>query len=644
MRPRPILTRLKSAARRFTASGDDRPERLGDFTTTARVIPLAGIAIGIGVLSSFVALALLRLIGLFTNLFFFQRWSTQLVSPAGNSLGAFEALIPVAGALIVGIMARYGSERIRGHGIPEAIEAILIRGSRVEPRVAVLKPLSSAISIGSGGPFGAEGPIIMTGGALGSLVAQFLKLTSAERKTLLVAGAAGGMSATFASPVAATLLGVELLLFEWKPRSLIPVALASATAAAMRQVIIAPGPLFPTPFHPAVIGLPVLLGCVLAGLLAGCLSAILTVSVYAAEDAFHLLPIHWMWWPALGGVVIGLGGLIFPRALGVGYDSIATLLRGDATTRLILGLLVVKSVIWVISLGSGTSGGVLAPLLLMGGALGGVEALFLPNQGPGFWPMVSMGAILGGTMRSPFTGVIFILELTHDVNSLLPLLIAAICGHAFTVLTLRRSILTEKVARRGYHLSREYSTDPLEILFAREVMRTNIVALANTAPLSEVVKVTRPGGTPRGQHLFPVLDGDGLLVGVVTRAGLYDLLREGDAENRRLADVVNAQPVMAFADEPLRAVVYRMAQSGFTRFPVVEHVGSRKLVGMISLTDMLKGRALNLDAEQRRERVLELRTVFPRISLRRAHSTPDNVELPVTPMPTTIEVDPRQKT
>ncbi|MGH2487675.1 MAG: CBS domain-containing protein, partial [Ktedonobacterales bacterium] len=266
---------------------------------------------------------------------------------------------------------------------------------------------------------------------------------------------------------------------------------------------------------------------------------------------------------------------------------------------------------------------------------------FLPNQGPGFWPMVSMGAILGGTMRSPFTGVIFIVELTHDVNSLLPLLIAAICGHAFTVLTLRRSILTEKVARRGYHLSREYATDPLEILFAREVMRTNIVAFSSTAPLSEVAGRTRPGVAPRGQHLFPVFDADGLLAGVVTRASLHDLLNAGDVADRRVADVMNAHPVVAHAEEPLRAVVYRMAKTGFTRFPVVEHAGSRKLVGMISLTDLLKGRAFNLEAEERRERVLALRAVFPRLGQRRARKAPVDAETSVAPTTSTSTTDPR---
>src|SRR5246127_1687626 len=285
------------------------------------------------------------------------------------------------------------------------------------------------------------------------------------------------MAATFAAPVAAVLLAVELLLFEWKPRSLVPVALASAVAAIARRYILGIGPLFLVPAHPLFIGPKALLGCALVGLLAGGLSALLTLSVYAAEDAFQHLKIHWMWWPAIGGLAIGLGGLIFPQALGVGYDTIGALLQGSVTTNVILGVLLVKWFIWAVSLGSGTSGGVLAPLLMMGGALGGLEAMFLPSEGAGFWPLVSMGAILGGTMRSPFTGVIFALELTHDVNMLAPLLLAVTIAHGFTVLTLRRSILTEKVARRGYHLSREYSVDPLEILFVREVMRRNVVAL-----------------------------------------------------------------------------------------------------------------------------------------------------------------------
>lgn len=589
--------------------------KLGDFTTDTRVILISLLAIGIGIISAFIALILLRLIGIFTNLFFYQRWGTALVSPAGNHLGIFEIFVPVIGGLIVGLIARYGSERIRGHGIPEAIEAILINGSRVEPKVAFWKPISSALSIGTGGPFGAEGPIIMTGGAFGSLIAQFFHLSSVERRTLLVAGAAGGMSATFASPVAAVLLAVELLLFEWKPRSMIPVALASAVAAVVRHYIIGPGPLFPVPPHAIFIGINGMLGCVLVGLLAGALSALLTVAVYAGEDAFRLLPIHWMWWPAIGGLVVGIGGLIFPQALGVGYDTIGALLQGKGTAELILGILLVKSIIWSVSLGSGTSGGVLAPLLMMGGALGGLEALFLPNEGLGFWPLISMAAILGGTMRSPFTGIIFALELTHDVNVLLPLLIAGVIAHGFTVLVMRRSILTEKVSRRGYHLTREYTTDPLEIIFVREAMRTNIVVLLAKISLKDLAK-SLTSNTEKGgqvQRLYPVMNAEDQLIGVVTRKDLQKLIqdRSNNAGDLQLADFVNRHPIVAYPDEPLRIVVYRMAETGFTRLPVVERDNPHKLLGIISLNDLLKARARNLEEERHRERVLRMRFLFP---------------------------------
>lgn len=599
-------------ARGFSADQDEVPEELGDFTTTRRVIPISLLAIVIGGIAAFVALALLRLIGFFTNLFFYQRWSNDLTSPAGNHLGLFVIVVPIVGALIVGLMARYGSERICGHGIPEALEAILMNSSRVDPRVAILKPLSAAISIGSGGPFGAEGPIIVTGGAFGSMIAQFMSLTSAERKTLMVAGAAAGMSATFAAPVASVLLAVELLLFEWKPRSLIPVALASAMAAVLRRYLLGVGPLFPVPAHSLMIGPLAVLGCVLMGILAGFLSALLTHAVYATEDLFRLLPIHWMWWPPIGGLVVGIGGWIFPQALGVGYDNIGVLLRGDGTVKLIVGILVVKLIIWAVSLGSGTSGGVLAPLLMMGAALGGAAAIMLPDGGAGFWPLVSMGAMLAGTMGSPFTGVVFALELTHDVNMLLPLMIACVVAYGLAVLTLRRSILTEKIARRGYHLSREYSIDPLEILFVREVMRTNIAALPPSLPLKELVQSMRSDHR-RSQRLFPVVDREGRLAGVVTRSDLRKFLQAhpGEEEVHALGDIVRPNPASAFPDEPLRAVVNRMAATGITRLLVVAREDPRKLVGIISLNDLLKARVRNLEDERRRERVLNMRRIFP---------------------------------
>jgi CIC family chloride channel protein len=584
---------------------------LGDFTTTTRLLPISALALAIGVLASFVALALLRLIGFFTNLFYFGRLSTALVSPAGNHLGVYSVFVPIVGALIIGVMARYGSERIRGHGIPEAIEAILINGSRVDPKVAFLKPISSAISIGSGGPFGAEGPIIMTGGAFGSMIAQLFHLTGAERKTLLVAGAAAGMSATFAAPVASVLLAVELLLFEWKPRSLIPVALASATAAVLRRYLLGFGPLFPVPEHPLFIGPIGLLGCVVVGLLAGAFSALLTMSVYAAEDAFQHLPFHWMWWPAIGGLAIGVGGLIFPQALGVGYDTIGGLLQGSVTVRVILGVLLVKWFIWAVSLGSGTSGGVLAPLLMMGGALGGLEAMFLPNEGAGFWPLISMGAVLGGTMRSPLTSIVFAFELTHDANVFLPLLVGSVVAHAFTVLTLKRSILTEKVARRGFHLSREYAVDPLEILFVREVMRTSVVALSALNTVAEVQEILKTEQR-QTQRLLPVVNPEGQLVGVLTRADIRQRTEdEGDAGLKRsLGELVRPEIVEAYPDEPLRVVVYRMAEKGITRMPVVDRT-TRKFLGLVALNDLLKARGRNLEEEQTRERTLRLPLFSP---------------------------------
>ena len=581
---------------------------LGDFTANARLLLLSVVAIPIGIISAYVAVALLALIAFFTNVFFFQRFSLAPASPAMHPLGAFVILVPIAGGLIIGLMARYGSERIRGHGIPEAIESILINGSRVEPKLAVLKPLSSAVSIGSGGPFGAEGPIIMTGGAFGSLIAQFLHLSSAERKTLLVAGAAAGMAATFAAPLASVLLAVELLLFEWKPRSFVPVAMASATAAAARRYLIGLGPLFPVPAHPLFIGPSGLLGCVIVGLGAGALSAVMTLAVYACEDLFQKhMPIHWMWWPAIGGLGIGIGGLLFPQALGVGYDTIGALLQGDVPRTTLLGILLVKSSIWAFALGSGTSGGVLAPLLMMGGALGGVEGAFLPNLGPGFWPLVSMGAILGGTMRSPFTGIVFAIELTHDLNMMLPLLVAVTIAHAFTVLTLRRSILTEKVSRRGYHLTREYAIDPLEILFVREVVRTNVVALSSSMTLEQTRAIIGDAPRPRRrQRLYPVVDGDQRLLGIVTRTHLEHSIQVAPP-SMKIGDVAQSLPIVAYPDEPLRAVVHRMASTGLTRFPVVERGDDQRLVGMISLSDLLAGRTKTLDAEHRRERVFSLK-------------------------------------
>lgn len=528
---------------------------LGDFTATRRIVPISLLAGLIGGVAAFVAYALLRLIDLSTNLFYFQRLSFAPATPAAHHLGAWSVLVPVAGAVLIGLMAKFGSERIRGHGIPEALEAILFHKSRIDPKIAVLKPISSAISIGSGGPFGSEGPIIMTGGAVGSIVAQLFSLTSAERKTLLVAGAAAGMSATFASPIAAVLLAVELLLFEYKPRSFVPVALASAVAAATRHFILGDGPLFPMTPHATFPGVPALAGCALAGLLAGLFSMGLTAAVYKAEDAFKRVPIHWMWWPAIGGLAIGIGGLVCPDALGVGYASIERLLHEDMTWSAIALLVVVKAGIWSISLGSGTSGGVLAPLLMMGAALGAVESRFFPVESAGFWPLVSMAAILGGTMRSPLTGIVFTIELTHDMNMLLPLAISVTVAHAFTVLALDRSILTEKVARRDFHVSREYAIDALEIVLVRDAM---------------------------------------------------------DAAGPGVGDPVPDGEAAVLSSDSVRAAVHRMAGEGVGELLVATPDAPGIIAGSIKLRDALKARTQHLEQERKKERLLEWERVIPR--------------------------------
>jgi CIC family chloride channel protein len=599
----------------------------GDFTASVRLLWLSFLAVLIGWLCAYVALVLLKAIDLFTNLFFFFP-QLSLQNPAGwfqhhrnvesSPLGLGMILVPVVGGLIIGLMARYGSDRIRGHGIPEAIEAILIGRSRMQPKVAVLKPLSSAISIGSGGPFGAEGPIIMTGGAFGSIIAQVFRLSAAERKTLLVAGAAGGMSATFGTPVAAVLLAVELLLFEWKPRSLVPVALASWVAALVRPFLMPENPLFPVPPH-GILGLQELLCAVPVGLLAGLLALGLTVAVYAMEDLFFHLPIHWMWWPAIGGLVVGIGGYYQPRTLGVGYDLIREMLNGRLLIAAILPIMLVKCWIWSTALGSGTSGGVLAPLLIMGGALGALEAHYLPVGDAPLWALVGMAAVLGGTMRSPLTGAIFALELTHDINTLPALLIASVIAHAFTVLLMKRSILTEKVARRGYHVSREYSVDPLERISISEVMATSLVTIPASLPVKDLLRQYLLGGARRKHQGYPVVDAEGKLVGVITRTDLLEewlgATLQGGEEAKDLADLdliiaydlIRREPIVAYPWESCRTAAERMASLEVGRLPVVSVEDPRRLVGIVSRSDLLKPRAQLWEEEERRERFIATR-------------------------------------
>ncbi len=583
-------------------------DRLGDFTTTVRVLTLLPIALAIGVLATGIALALLDMIGLFTNLFYFQRVGVSLVAPGTERLGAWTILVPVVGGLIVGLMARFGSEQIRGHGIPEAMERILINGSTVQPRLAILKPIASAVSIGTGGPFGAEGPIILTGGAVGSIVGQLFHLTAAQRRSLLVAGAAAGMAAVFGTPVAATLFGVELLAFEFRPRSMILIGTAAATADGLRLELahaglISPQPLFPLAAHvPA--GGPALFGAAAVGVACGLLAWVMTQAVYRSEDLFLRLRarLHWMWWPLIGGLVIGVGGLVDPRALGVGYGTIhATLLRQLGVGAL-CALLVVKTVIWAVGLGSGTSGGILAPIMTVGAALGGVLGHVLPGATPGSWALIGLGGALAGVTRSPFTAIVFAFELTHDPNSLLPLLVAACCAHLVSVLILKRSILTEKVARRGFHVMREYAVDPLEATFVREMMTREPVTARPDQLVADFYAALPEGSAGRRQRLYPVLDRD-RLVAVVPWSTVRARREETGA---RVGDVATPARVVAHPDEILRAVADRMVDQEVGVVPVVERAAPERLVGLLSEFDLLRARRRLLEEERRAERVLDL--------------------------------------
>ncbi len=511
-------------------------------------------------------------------------------------------------------MAYWGSERIRGHGIPEAMETVLVGGSKVESRLAVLKPVSSAISIGSGGPFGAEGPIIPTGGAFGSLIAQFFHLSSSERRTLLVAGACSGMAAVFGTPVAATLFGIELLVFEWKPRSMVPIAIAAAVADVIRNLLAAhhlilAAPLFPVPPHGTFSSLAVA-ASVAVGLAGGLLAWLLTAAVYGAEDTFKRLPIHWAWWPAIGGAIIGLGGLIEPRALGVGYTSIAAELGGRIALGGLAALLVVKLVIWSVGLGSGTSGGILAPLLISGAAMGGLLAPILPGGSPSTWALLGMAATLAGVTRSPFMAIIFAFELTHDVGILLPLLVACAVAHLMSTMVLKRSILTEKVARRGFHVVREYQVEPLEALFVREVMLTDLLTTEPDASVEDLRAQVAANPQARRQRLYPVLDEAGAMVGVIALSDLYRPGPDG-IEARSTSDLVHRNVVVAHPGETLRTAADRMAENWLGALPVVDPGDGRRLLGVITEFHLLRARHRQLVEERHRERVLRFRRPVP---------------------------------
>jgi CIC family chloride channel protein len=580
-------------------------DTLRDFSADPRLLVLSAMAIATGSFGAGAAWVLLKLIALVTHFAYFHQGSTATTYLSHARLGPASILIPVVGGLIVGLMARYGSPKIRGHGIPEALEAILIGQSRIEPKVALLKPLSSAIAIGTGGPFGAEGPIIMTGGALGSLFAQFFHLSSAERKTLLVAGAAAGMTAIFGTPVAAVLLAIEVMLFEWKPRSFVPVVVSAIVAMAWRPWLVGVWPLFP---HTGIPAMPWwgLAACAGVGVVAGLQSAVTTGGLYAVEELFEKLPIHWMWWPALAGIVVGIGGLFDPAALGVGYDNIQALIDGNVLMHAAVVLLVVKAIIWVIALASGTSGGTLAPLLMMGGAVGVLEAHLLPFGNTGFWSLLAMAAVLGGTLRCPLTATVFAIELTGDLSVMPAVLVACVASFAVTVLIMRRSILTERLARRGRHLTYEYTVDPFEVMRVSEIMTHPVNTLPARMSTEEALAFFDIENGAKRHKSYPVIDDDGRVVGMVSRADVLRWSREGWPKGQTLEQRPGFGEVfVGYMDELVGHLADRMAAADVGRVPIVDRA-TGKLAGLVARRDLLRVRALVARLELERARPITI--------------------------------------
>lgn len=564
--------------------------RLADYSTNGRVIQLTGMALIIGCISSVVAYVLIWLIARITNLAFYHRWSSEAALPQGNHLGWWVILIPVCGAILIGLMARFGSEKIRGHGIPEALEAILLSRSRIQLKVALLKPISAAISIGTGGPFGAEGPIIMTGGAFGSLFAQRFHHSASERKTLLAAGAAAGMSAIFVTPVAAVLLAVELLLFEWKPRSFIPVCAASILASVLRVFLLGQGPIFAVTPHATPIGMT-LFYAALVGIAGGLLSGVVTKLVYLFEDLFQKLPIHWMWWPAIGAAFVGLGGVFEPRVLGVGYDTIHSLLRGESSGYAVLGLMLAKALVWTIALGSGTSGGVLAPLLIIGSSLGALIAPLIPAGDAGLWATIGMATLMAGTMRCPLASMLFAVELTHDY-AVLPAVLIGVAGSLLvTVLLMKRSILTERLARRGHHITSEYSVDPFELSRVSEVMDKNPPTISATARISHLAdRIAENDPALAGRQATLVVNKDGRLTGIITRGDVVAALQDDPAIDVTVGESASSDLIVTYPDETLSVALIKMLEKDIGRLPVVDPADPSRILGYLGRAAILSAR------------------------------------------------------
>jgi len=596
---------LPTGAEPLAASGVS-PLRMAE-PAPFRIVLISFLAAGVGLLAGIVAYLLYKLIGLFTNVFFFHDFSTTFRSVGGHHLGWWVILVPVIGGLIVGAMAKYGSSKIKGHGIPEAMEAVLVNRSRIEPRVAILKPISAAIAIGTGGPFGAEGPIIQTGGALGSLVGQVLHTTAVERKVLLACGAAAGMSATFNTPIAGVILAIELLLFEFKSRSFIPLVIASTLATAVHMQLLGPGPMFQV--GQVDFGIPRALPFYLVlGPLCGLAAIVLSKALYWVEDLFEKLPVDEFWWPAIGALGLGIIGFFVPRVLGVGYDTIGAILNGGLAWKVLLVVMVAKFAALVISLGSGTSGGLLAPTFMWSAAMGGLFAMIgnhvFPNAhlSPAAFALVAMGAVFGAASRATFSFIIFAFEITRDYNSVLPLMLVAVIADGIAMLFMpRSSIMTEKLARRGLRVHQDYEADVLTQVTVAETMEKNPPVIAAGTKVGEVAdRIARHDPEVARYDALLILD-DSKLVGIVTRG---DILRALDKDSTGMITVEQAgstKLVVTYPDELMSEAAAKMLHQDVGRLPVVERGDERTAVGYLGRAAILAARTRRLHDEHVRE-------------------------------------------
>ena len=573
-----------------------------------RMVLVSFLAAGIGLVAGGIAFLLYRLIGLLTNISFYGRFVADFTSARHNHLGLWVIAIPVVGGLVVGVMAKYGSSKIRGHGIPEAMEAVLFNRSRIQPRVAILKPISAAIAIGTGGPFGAEGPIIQTGGAVGSLVGQIFHTTASERKVLLACGAAAGMSATFNTPIAGVILAIELLLFEFKARSFIPLVVASTLATAVHMQVLGAGPMFTVTAMdfgvPSALPFYLLLG-VICGLAAVGFSKLL----YWTEDLFEKLPIDQLWWPAIGALGLGIIGYFVPRVLGVGYDTISDILNANLALKVLIVVMLAKAVALVISLGSGTSGGLLAPMFMSSAALGGVFAMGMNEVFPaahlsaGAFALVAMGAVFGAASRAAFSFIVFAFEITRDYNSVLPLMLVTVIADGVAILLMpKASIMTEKLVRRGLRIHQDYEADVLQQMVVSETMDREAPVLPAGIPVRELAeRIARHEPEVSRHQGMLLMDADSRLVGIITRGDILRSLDEDPSGAMTLLEAGSRKMIVTYPDETLHEAAAKMLRNNIGRLPVVDRKDPQHVVGYLGRPGIMAARLHRLHEEHVRE-------------------------------------------